>query len=185
MPIARFIFKVFAVSFVCTATLLAQSQASRETVTIPAAETAANSIWLDAHPAGAYKGKVDVVTVDQPDRRHTCRIQAITADKLTCSRGLGRPRTYLREQVIALIIPGDGGARLRLVLALNVLLGAAIWGTVVLAATCPPCAVVTGVVALGLFGAAGGALYVDGQPDRLMYLAPGQRLSSKLGYVED
>lgn len=186
MRTVRRIVTVLTLAFICTAVAAAQSPTSSEAVTIPVSnKTSANSIWPEAQPGGAYKGKVFVVTLDQPDHRHACRIQSITADKLICSRGIGGARTYLRQQVVALIIPGDEALRVRLVLVLNAVLGATIWGTVVLAAACPPCAVVTGVLALGLFGAAGGVLYVDGQPDRFLYLAAGQHLSKKLGYVED
>ena len=69
--------------------------------------------------------------------------------------------------------PGNGG------------MGAAIWGTVVLAATCPACAVGTGIVAFVLFGFAGAIAFTDDQPDRLLYLAPGQQLSRKLGYIDE
>ena len=71
-----------------------------------------------------------------------------------------------------------------MVLGLNGGLGAAIWGAVVLAATCPVCAVATGIAAYFFFGAAGAILIGDDQPDRLLYLAPGQELSRKLGYVQ-
>jgi len=53
-----------------------------------------------------------------------------------------------------------------------------------LAAPCPACAVVTGIVALLLFGAAGAILVGDNQPDRLLYLAPGQQLTGKLRFVQ-
>ena len=74
--------------------------------------------------------------------------------------------------------------RLPMFLGFNAGLGAAIWGTVVLAAACPACAVGTGIAALFFFSAAGVTAYADGQPDRLLYLAPGQTLSGKLGFVE-
>ena len=69
-------------------------------------------------------------------------------------------------------------------LGANAGLGAAIWGTVVLAATCPACAVATGITALFFFGAAGAILIADDQPDRLLYLAPGQELTGKLRSVQ-
>jgi hypothetical protein len=115
--------------------------------------------------------------------RQTCRVQSFTNDKLVCSRAIGGPRTHLPKQVAALILPGDGSLKLKLMLGLNGGSGAAIWGTVVLAAACPACAVATGVVALVLFCAAGAIGMGDDQPDRLLYLAPGQTLSRKLGYV--
>jgi hypothetical protein len=176
----RSILNLFVIALVSSTVALAQSSTS--TIEIPV--ISAKNSWPVAQSAGSSKGKLFVVTIDQPDRRHTCRIQSFTVDKLVCSRAIGGPRTYLRQQVAALILPGDDGLRLRLVLGLNGGLGAAIWGTVVLAAACPVCAVATGIVALALFGTAGAVLYVDGQPDRLLYLAPGQQLFRKLGYVQ-
>jgi hypothetical protein len=105
-------------------------------------------------------------------------------DKLICSRAIGGPRTYLSQQVLALILPGDDGLKLRLVLGLNAGLGAAIWGTIVLAAACPACAVATGIVAFCFFSAAGAILIGDDQPDRAIYLAPGQKLTGKLRFVQ-
>jgi len=55
----------------------------------------------------------------------------------------------------------------------------------VLTATCPACAGATALVALLLFGAAGAIAYSDYVPDQLLYLAPGQQLREKLGYVHD
>jgi hypothetical protein len=66
--------------------------------------------------------------------------------------------------------------------------GGAIWGTVVLAATCPACAVAAGIATFCYFGIAW--LFTDGftnfdrQPDRLLYLAPGQKLTGKLGSIK-
>jgi hypothetical protein len=133
---------------------------------------------------GSSKYKLLVVTVDQPHRRQACRIQSFTLDKLVCARAIGSPRTYLPQQVVALILPGDEGLRLPFVLGLNVGAGAAIWGTVVLAATCPARAVVTGIAALLILGAAGAVLMADDQPERLLYLAPGQQLTGTLGHVQ-
>jgi len=133
---------------------------------------------------GSTKGKLFVVTVDQPQRLQVCHIQSFTLDKLVCSRPIGSPRVYLPQQILAVILPGDDDLKLRLVLGLNGGLGAAIWGTVVLAAACPACAVATGIAAFFFFGAAGAVLIGDDQPNRLLYLAPGQQLSPKLGYIE-
>jgi hypothetical protein len=118
--------------------------------------------------------KFVVVTVDQPNRKQACRVQSFTKDKLVCTRVIGGPRTYLSNQVIALIVPGDDALRIRLVLGFNAGLGAAIWGTIVLAATCPACGVATGIAALIMFAAAGATLIGDGQPERLLYVAAGQ-----------
>jgi len=175
----RSILTLLALVFVSATVALAQSPTSFEAPVIGARYT-----WEAAQLVGSSNGKLFVVTLDHPDRRQTCRIRSFTPDKLVCSRSVGGPRTYLPKQVAALIVPGDDDLRVRLALGLNGGLGAAIWGTVVLAATCPVCAVATGIVALALFGAAGAVLYGDGQSNRLIYLAPGQKLSRKLGYVQ-
>ncbi len=75
--------------------------------------------------------------------------------------------------------------KLWLALGFNGGLGAAIWGTVVLAAACPACAVGTGIAALFFFGAAGAVLIGDDQPDQLLYVAPGRGLSHRLGYIQE
>jgi hypothetical protein len=166
---------LFALALVSTTVALAQS---------PTLPKAIATTWEIAQQVGSTKGKLFVVTVDQPDRRQTCRVRSFTLDKLVCSRAIGGPRTYLPQQIVALILPGDGNLKLRLVLGFNAGLGAAIWGTVVLAATCPPCAVATGIAALLLFGAAGAILIGDDQPDSLLYLVPGQQLSGRLGHLQ-
>jgi hypothetical protein len=120
----------------------------------------------------------------QPTHRIACRVQSFTVDQLACKRPFGKTRIYKPQEVAALITPGDNDLKLRLVLGLNVALAAAIWGTVVLAPTCPPCAVGTGIAAFFFFGAAGGVLIGDDQPNQLIYLAPGQTLNKKLGYVK-
>jgi hypothetical protein len=163
-------------------------------VTIAFAEPSASIVipghsrnpWQGAQSIGASESKLklSVVTIDQPNRRQTCHVQSFTVEKLVCSRAIGGPRTYLPEQVLALIVPGDGGLRLPMWLGFNGGLGTAIWGTVALAAACPACAVGTGIAALICFCAAGAIAYADDQPDRLLYLAPGQHLSGKLGSVQ-
>jgi hypothetical protein len=175
----RHIFTLFALALVCATVTRAQSPTSTGALLVPPYNT-----WQVAQQVGSSKGKLFVVTLDQPNRRQTCRIQSFTRDKLVCSRALGGPRTYLPQQVVALILPGDGALKLRLMLGLNGGLGAAIWGTVVLAAACPACAVATGIAAFFCFGAAGAIGMGDDQPDRLLYLAPGQQLSGKLGFVQ-
>lgn len=173
MRTARRIVTVLATALICTAVALAQSPTATGAVTIPISnKVSANSIWPEAGSGGAYKGKVFVVTFDRPDHRQACHIQSITEDRLTCSRGIGAPRTYLREKIVALIIAGDAGSKLPIVLGFNVGLGAAIWGTVVLAATCPPCAVATSIVAFAFFGGAGAVLIGDDQPTASCTLPP-------------
>jgi len=171
---------LFALAPISAAIALAQSPTSPEIAAIP---IGSSNAWQDAQSAGPARGKLFVVTVDQPHRRQTCRVRSFTLDKLVCSRAIGGSRTYLPEQVVALILPGDGSLRLPLFLGFNAGLGAAIWGTVVLAATCPACAVSTGIAALFFFCNAGVLAFVDDQPDRLLYLAPGHQLTGKLQFV--
>lgn len=158
-------------------------RAQATTLYVPT-NTDAMQTWQLAQSVGASKGKLYVVTVDKPNNRQSCRIQSFTLDKLVCSHVFGGSHTYLPQQVIALLIPGDRELKLRLVIGLNGGMAAAVWGTVVLAAACPACAVGTGIVALALFSAAGAILVGDDQPDRLLYLATGRRLSDKLGYIQ-
>lgn len=143
-----------------------------------------SSRWLIAQSVGSSKSKLYVVTTNQPQRRQTCHVQSFTKDKLVCSRAIGRSRTYMRQQVAALILPGDHEFKLRFVLSANAVMAAAIWGTVVLAPTCPVCAVATGIVALGSFLAAGAVLIGDEQPEKFLYLAPGQKLGGKFRFVQ-
>ena len=161
---------------------IALAQSPTSTIEIPVVSS--QGTWEVAQQLAFSKEKLFVVTLDQPHRRQTCRIQSFTVDKLVCSRGISGLRTYLPEQVLALILPGDEGMRLRVLLGLNGASAAAIWGTVVLAATCPACAAATGVAALLLLCAAGAIGFVDDQPERLLYLAPGQQLTGKLRLIE-
>jgi len=175
----RRILTLFAPVLVSATIAFAQSETSLETPT-----TSSSHTWQLAQSAGSSRSKLFVVTLDQPSRRQTCHVKSFTLEKLVCSRPFGGPRTYLPQRVVAIILPGDDELKLRLVLGLNAGLGAAIWGTVVLSAACPPCAAATGIAALFFFGAAGATLFVDDQPDRLVYLAPGQQLSRKFSYVQ-
>jgi hypothetical protein len=179
----RRILTLCAFTLISATIALAQSPASPETAELPIGNTTSDT-WQSAQQAGSSKDTLIIVTLDQPNRRQTCHLRSYTADELVCSRAIGGPRTYFRQQVVALILPGEGGLRLVGVLGLYAEAGAAIWGTVVLAATCPACAVATGFVAFGCFI---GAQFIqaadDLRPDRLLYLAPGQQLSPKLGHV--
>jgi hypothetical protein len=175
--IIRSVLTLIAIVVVTTTMACSQSSTSFE---VPLND---HSSWQAAHLTGPSKGKLLVVTVDRPDHKQTCHIQSFTPDKLVCSRALGGSRTYLAQEVIALILPGDEGLRLPLWIGFNGGLGASIWATVVLAAACPVCAAGTGIAALFFFSAAGVTAYADGQPDKLLYLAPGQELSEKIGYV--
>lgn len=151
------------------------------TIAIPAKER--NTSWSFAQSGGSSKHTILVYTLDHPDRRQTCHVQSFTVDKLVCSRAIGAPHTYLPQQIFALVLPGDEELR-RWVIGLNAGLGASIWGTVVLAATCPVCAAATGVAALIFFGSAGATLFGDGHSDRVLYLAEGHSLNGKLRNAE-
>lgn len=152
LRITRSIFTIISLALFSTMSGLAQSSNPTELVTTPVSNNALND-WRAAQQAGPSKGKLLVVTLDQPDRRQTCRIKSFTPNKLVCSRPFSRTQTYLPQQVLALILPGDRGLRLPLWLGFNAGLGASIWGTVVLATACPACAVATGIAALFFFGA--------------------------------
>ena len=179
--IIRSILTYFVLALASATMVFAQSSTSSETS--PEAPVITRNTWRAAQMIKS-KGKLFVVTIDQPDRKRACRIQSFTLDKLVCSRTVGGSRTYLPKQVVALILPGDDHLQLKLFLGFNAGLGAAIWGTVVLAATCPPCAVGTGIAALLFFDLAGLSAFADSESNRLLYLAPGQQLSKKLGFVE-
>jgi hypothetical protein len=155
---------------------LAQAPGSPEAIVTPDGND-----WRTAQSAAPAKGKLIVVTRDRPGHRQSCHVQSFTSEKLVCSRVLGESRTYLREQIAAIILPGDGHLKLRLALGLNGAAGAAVWGTVVLAATCPACAVATAIAAVVILCATGAILIADDQPDRVLYLAPGQRVTGRLG----
>jgi hypothetical protein len=180
--IIRRVLTLFALAYFSSTISFAQLPDSTETVAIPVGDAAQDAhTWESALLAAPSKGKIFVVTLDQPDRRQSCHVKAITMNKLVCSRAIGHPRIYLPNQIAALILPGSDGSTLGVFLGLNAGLGAAIWGTVVLAAACPACAVGTGIAALVFFAFAGAIAYTDDVPDRLLYLAPGQQLSRRLG----
>jgi hypothetical protein len=145
----------------------------------PASNKAA-STWEEARfrvPAGK---KFIVVTLAEPTHRNSCRVQSVTLDRLTCKRPFRKTRAYNSQQIAALITPGDKGLWRVLFFGFNGGLGAAIWGTLILAPVCVPCAVGTGVAAYFFFGAAGVVLFSGFEPDSLLYLAPGQTLQVKL-----
>jgi hypothetical protein len=180
----RRILIVFSLALASAIAAVAQSSTRLETFTFPTSSASVSDNWQAALRVASSKGKIIVVTVDQPNRRQSCQLQSFTPDQLVCSRAKGRRRTYLAQQVAALILPGDGGIKLWMMLLGNADLGAAIWGTVVLAATCPVCAALTGLDAASALVGAWVAPFGDDQPDRLLYLAPGQRLSRKFGHVK-
>lgn len=172
---------LFATAVISTTVVRSQSQTATD-VFSPAAQ---NHSWFDAQLHGSSRRKVYVVTFDQPSRRQSCRIQSFRGDELVCARVIGSPRVYRLNQIAALILPGDAVLRRRVLIGLVAGIGAGIWGTVVLAAACPACAVGTGIAAFILFSAFGAIGITDDVPDRLLYLAPGEELSRKLGYVQE
>jgi hypothetical protein len=157
---------------------------SQATTSIEVPVTGASESWQVAQLTGPSKGKLFVVTFDQPNRRQTCRIQSFSAERLVCSRAVGGPRAYLQQQVVALIIPGNSGLMRRMVLGFAGGSATAIWGTVVLASICPPCAVAAGSAAFGIWGVPVSIICRHYKPDRLLYLASGQKLNKKLGYIQ-
>jgi hypothetical protein len=176
---------VLALVIASATAAVAQSSTPRESFKVPLSNAPAGDNWQAALRTWSTFGKFVVVTVDQPNRRQSCQLQSFTPDQLVCSRANGRPRTYLQQQVAALLLPGDPGGfefMFATVFLFHGASGAAVWGTVVLAATCPVCAAAT---AFAAFGYLIGAAFVRGeyQPDRLLYLAPGQHLSRKFGHV--
>lgn len=130
--------------------------------------------WEEVPTAFTTKGRLFVITADQPHRRQTYHVQSLTAEKLVCRFGIGRTHTYLPEQIAVLIVPGDRVLTIRLFTGFNAGLGASIWGTVALAAACPICAAGTAVAAFLFFDCAGATLFTGSEPERLIYLAPGQ-----------
>ena len=171
---------MFAVASIAAASACAQAGTAEILTPI-----APSHLWQDARRLGASQHKLYVVTFASPAHRHTCRIQSLTEDKLVCKRVFGNSRIYQLNQIAALIVPGDDVLRRNVLLVLTAGMGAGIWGTVALAAGCPACAVGTGLAAFFLFSAAGAIGMTDDVPDRLLYLAPGQQLSKKLGYVKE
>jgi hypothetical protein len=141
------------------------------------------SSWEAAQASLAHRGRLFVITAEQPHRRQICHVQQLTAEKLVCSHGIGRTRTYLPAQIAALILPGDKVLTIAWFLGSNAGLGASIWGTLVLAAACPLCAAGTAAAALFFFDIAGAALFSDGEPERVVYLAPNQKLEDMQRFV--
>jgi hypothetical protein len=150
----------------------------QETASIPAFDL--HEDWAKASAIASSKHKLIIATSADPTHRHACRVQSFTPDQLVCKGSFGKTNAYKPQEIAALITPGDKDFKLRGVLVVNGVAAAAIWGTVVLAATCIPCAVATGVAALFILGAAGAILIADDQPEAILYLAPGQTLQVKL-----
>lgn len=173
---SRFVSVLLSCAFVAASIAPAQSQVQPP---LQPEATTPFSAWQAARQPDVPLNNFLVVSSDKPDHPQACHVRSFTEEKLVCSRAFGGSRTYLPQQVLALIVPGDGNLSLKLLLAFNAGLGASIWGTVVLAATCPACAAATAFAALFCFAAAGATLIGDDQPDMLLYRAPGQDLSRK------
>ena len=180
-PINRNLLQVFA--FVLASASVAYGQ-NVSKVEISVANSSED--WKHAEDLTPIKSKRYVVTIDQPDRKQSCRVQSFTDDELVCARANGRSRTYKREQIVALIVPGTKSETLAFLLGFNAGLGASIWGTVALVATCPVCAAGTAIAALIFFGVAGVSVIADdaNDPEVLLYLALSQVLSDKFRPVE-
>jgi hypothetical protein len=161
---------------------LAQQKPSTElvqdAVSLPA--TGPHQDWAKVSAIASSRKKIIIATLAQPTRRRTCRVQSFTAGQLVCKGSFGTTHIYKPQEIAALIIPGDNDIRIRFLLGFNSALGAAVWGTVVLAPVCIPCAVATGIAALIFFGAAGATCYGDGQSEALICSAPGQILQVQL-----
>jgi len=180
-PINRNLLQVLA--FVVASASVAYGQ---NVSNVEIAATNSSNDWKHAEDITPIKSKRYVVTTDQPDRKQSCRVQSFTDDELVCSRANGRSRTYKREQIVALIIPGTKSETLSFFLGFNAGLGASIWGTVALVATCPVCAAGTALAAFIFFELAGVTAMSDdaSAPDKLLYLAPDQVLSDEFRSVE-
>lgn len=123
-------------------------------------------------------GKLFVVTHENPKHRHTCHVQSFSIDQLICSDHAGT--TYRTQDIAALIVPGNYISQHVSLAIGNAALGAAIWGTIILAPVCPLCAAATAFGAFSAFGFSATTLMCDNVPDRLLYLTPGQSLQVKL-----
>lgn len=169
------------ITSILAVTLLSQTLALGQDPLTPASPPATerSNGWEYAPLRVRSGAKLFVITMAQPTRRTICHVGSFTVDQLACRGPFGVTRIYKPQEIAALIVPGDEDLKLRLVIGLNTALAAAIWGTVVLAPICPPCAVATGIAAFCFFGAAGAVLVGDDQPDSLLYLAPGQQLHFK------
>ena len=93
----RSVLTVFAVAIVSTVSAFAQSSVVHLAMASPASIT-----WEAAQAVGSGKGKLFVVTLDEPDRRQSCHIKSFTVEKLICSRAMGGLRVYLPEQIAAM-----------------------------------------------------------------------------------
>lgn len=168
---------LLAASF-CAVNLLSASVFGQEFLTPQAPDPAAIPSW----PVTVPGDEVLVVTARQPGVRHTCKVKALTAQALTCSRSLGRkPIVYQPEQVEALISPrSHTHAWMQALLAASIG-GGIMYGAVLLNPITEAGAVTVGIIAAAVILTS--PIYTeDGQntPDRLLYLAPDHKLSVAL-----
>ena len=145
-------------------------------------QTAHPTAWELAGLRLSLGQTIEVVTIKHPDRRQRCVVNSVNANEIVCTHH-GDTIVYQAQDVMALIKPGNHPHVLLWFAGVLAAGGAATWGTIVLTAVCPVCAVGTAVVALGLYVMAPmtGMLADDGDyPEELLYLAPGQTLQVKL-----
>ncbi|MGA1984117.1 MAG: hypothetical protein ABSG84_16835 [Acidobacteriaceae bacterium] len=178
-PIARTLTTILAL------TLLSQTLALAQDQRMPAADPLQR--WNRASWQAPSGSEILVITMARPTHRIACRVQSFTVDQLVCKRPSGKTRLYQPQDIAALITPAQRDLWPGLLLGFTGAGAAATWGTVVLAATCIPCAVATGVAAGFLYLAGGVALIgalagPSEQPEALLYLAPGQTLHVNLRY---
>jgi hypothetical protein len=168
-------------AFTLLSQTLAQAQDQPTTVDLPTSSSTTQR-WDYASLLAPSGRKILLITIAQPTHRIACRVKSSTVDHIACKDPFGVTHTYKSQDIAALITPGDKDVRIWFLLGFNGASAAAAWGTLVLSATCIPCAVATAVVAFALFGTCGAFLMADGQPETLLYLAPGQTLQVKLRY---
>ena len=144
---------------------------------------AASGSWETARTSLAGKGRLIIITAEEPHRRQVCHVESFAAEKLVCRRGIGRTRTYLPDQIAAVIMPGDRVLAIGMLTGFNAGLGASIWGTIVLAAACPLCAAGTAAAALLFLSLAGLTIFTGDTPETVVYLAPGQTENDMRRYV--
>lgn len=175
----RSIFNHFGLALISATFACAQA-----TTSFTAPISSGNESWESAQSLGSAKHKLIVITLDEPDHRQTCHVRSFTQEKLVCSRAFGASRTYQSKQVAAIILPEEDDLRIPLFVMFNGVTGLAIWGTVVLSATCPVCAAGTAIVSVIFSVFSGVNVFADGTPGRTIYLAPGQRLTGKLRPIQ-
>ena len=115
-------------------------------------------------------GKLFVITTADPTHRHACRVQSFSVDQLICKGG--RQTNFRTDEIAALIVPGNHVSNRVILAAGNAILGAAIWGTIVLAPVCPLCAAITADAAFSAFGFSEVTLVCNHVPDAFSISCP-------------